>query len=39
VGHSGSWSTLSEDDARQLAMAIDAFLVIQALLLMKRRRQ
>ena len=39
VGHSGSWSTLSEDDARQLAMAIDAFLVIQTLLLMKRRRQ
>lgn len=37
VGHSGSWRTIEEPDARRVADALEAFLVIQALLLMRRQ--
>lgn len=36
TGHAGSWSTISEDDARRVADALDAFHAVQALLLMRR---
>lgn len=36
VGHEGSWSTLSEDDARRIADAAQAYLVVQALVLLRR---
>lgn len=39
VGHSGSWSTLSEDDGRRLADAFETFHVIQAQLLLRGRRR
>lgn len=41
VGHAGSWHTLSEPDARRVADALDAFLAVQALLMLRaqgRRR-
>jgi hypothetical protein len=38
VGHEGSWSTLSEDDARRIADALDAFVAVQWLLLQRRQR-
>lgn len=37
VGHTGSWRTLSEDDARRIADALSAYLAVQALLMMRRR--
>lgn len=37
TGHTGTWSTISEDDARRIADALDAFLAIQALLLLRRQ--
>lgn len=36
TGHTGSWSTITEDDARRVADAIEAFLAVQALLLLRR---
>lgn len=36
TGHGGSWATISEPDARRVADALDAFLAVQALLLMRR---
>lgn len=38
TGHEGSWATISEDDARRVADACDAFLAVQALLIMRRMR-
>lgn len=37
TGHEGSWARISEDDARRVADALDAFLAVQALLLLRRR--
>ena len=39
VGHEGTWATIAEDDARRIAEACDAFLIVQALLLQRRRRR
>ena len=36
TGHEGSWARISEDDARRVADALDAFLAVQALLLLRR---
>ena len=38
TGHEGSWRTLDEDDARRIADALDGYLAVQALLLMRQRR-
>lgn len=38
VGHEGSWRTLDEDDARRIADALDGYLAVQALLMMRSRR-
>jgi hypothetical protein len=38
VGHRGSWKNLNEKDAKRIADACDAFLAIQALLMMRRDR-
>ena len=35
VDHHGTWANLSEDDARRIADALQAFLVVQALLLLR----
>lgn len=37
VGHAGSWHTLSEPDARRVADALEAFLAVQALLMLRAR--
>lgn len=39
TGHEGSWGNISEDDARRVADACDAFLCIQYLLQMRRAPQ
>lgn len=38
VDHHGSWRHLHEQDARRVADALDAFLVVQALLMLRRTR-
>lgn len=37
VHHHGSWATLSEPDARRIADALDAFLIVQALILLRSK--
>lgn len=39
VGHTGSWSRISEDDAKRVGDALHGFLVIQALLLIRRQNR
>jgi len=38
VNHSGSWKTLGEPEARRIADALDSFLIIQALLLLRSQQ-
>lgn len=38
VKHKGSWSSLSESDARRIADALEGFPIVQALLFMRTQR-